>query len=63
MTFSDEDSRKPRRHRPSEELDSNLVGPEDPERGNPPQHKDRRKKEEQSEHQYSKSEDPDKVDN
>jgi hypothetical protein len=58
MTFSDGDSRKQGRERPSEELDSNLIGPEDPERGNPPQHKNRRKKEKQFEQQHSNSEDP-----
>ena len=38
MTYSNEDLEKPRKHRTLEESGSNLVGPEDPERGSPPQH-------------------------
>jgi hypothetical protein len=38
MTYSKEDLGKPRKHMTLEESDSNLVGPEDPERGNPPPH-------------------------
>jgi len=38
MTYSNVDLGKPRKRRSPEESDSNLVGPEDPERGNPPPH-------------------------
>jgi len=41
---SHERSEKPRQKMP-EESDSNLVGPEDPERGNPPQHEKKKGKE------------------
>jgi hypothetical protein len=38
MTYSNADSEKARKRKTPEESDSNLVGPEDPERGNPPPH-------------------------
>jgi hypothetical protein len=38
MTYSNDDLGKRKKHRKPEESDSNLVGPEDPERGNPPPH-------------------------
>lgn len=60
MTYSNKDMEKPRKLRISEESDSNLIGPEDPERGNPPQHSE---KEEQSECEPTTSEDADKDDN
>ena len=42
MTNSSEDLGRPRKRRTQEESDSNLVGPEDPDRGNPPPHKKKR---------------------
>ena len=43
MTYSNESLRKPRKKMP-DEFSPNLVGPEDPERGNPPQHEERKEK-------------------
>ena len=61
MTYSSEDLGKPRKRRtPEESTNSNLVGPEDPERGNPPPHTE---KDEQSQRKSATSKDPDKNDN
>jgi hypothetical protein len=61
MTYSSEDLGKPRKRRTSEEAtNSSLVGPEDPERGNPPPHTE---KDEQSQCKSAISKDPDKDDN
>jgi hypothetical protein len=59
MTTSNTDVGRPKRQKVQDESVSNLVGPEDPERGNPPSHK---KKDRQSQGESVPSKDISKDD-
>ncbi len=62
MPYSNEGLEKSRKHRTPEGPDSNLVGPEDPERGNPPPHAGRGR-DKTSKHDHATSKDPDDDNN